>query len=208
MSVGTGRSSPRAGRALAAMPRSSSAPAAVGARRHAATAARTGLCGRGSLPSSPAGRCGAPAAAGSSFRARRWISATPTDRPDALPRRRARGLQSRRGWERRGTAAECPIARIRRRLKNAGETRGVGSLSRWPFLGDGPAGSRECGRWATQLFLAPRLALVHSAWLDRGRVRGNSDAAFGQRRRSDLTVQSVLLGPHGIGGSTDAPPTT
>ena len=79
MSVGTARSSSEERLVLAARPRRSSAPAAVEARRHAATVARTGRCGSGSLPSSPAGRCGAPAAARSSSPARRSTSATPTE---------------------------------------------------------------------------------------------------------------------------------
>jgi hypothetical protein len=37
----------------------------------------------------------------------------------------------------RRASAECPIACRRNQEKNAGETRGQGSLSRWPYLGWG-----------------------------------------------------------------------
>jgi hypothetical protein len=97
VSAGTGTSSSEERLAPAAMSRSSSAPAAVAARRHAATAGHTGRCGSGSLPSLPAGRCGAPAVA----RSFPWHPVRPRARrrrSDALPRPRARGLQSRRGW--------------------------------------------------------------------------------------------------------------
>jgi len=47
--------------------------------------------------------------------------------------------------ERRGNLAEWPIAWIRKGAKNAGETRGRGSLSRWPVRGDVSAGRGSCG---------------------------------------------------------------
>src|SRR4051812_42061645 len=69
----------------------------------------------------------------------------------------------RRGGYDGENSVECPMAPIRRRTKNAGETRGQGSLSRWPVLGAVPAGRGSAAAGRQWLFLAPRLALVHSA---------------------------------------------
>jgi hypothetical protein len=116
VSAGTGRSSSEEGLALAAMSRSSSAPAVVERRRHAATVARTGRCGSGSLPSSPAGRCGAPAAAGSSFRARSGISATPTTGSATTEQstRFAIGAQGGHDQRREAGGGERAVGRLRR----------------------------------------------------------------------------------------------
>ena len=78
--------------------RRSSAPVAVEARRHAATVAHTGRCGSGSLPSSPAGRCAAPAAAASSIPVSRGTSATPTARGRATTEQSTRpAIEARAG---------------------------------------------------------------------------------------------------------------
>ena len=91
---------PAGGSCARCQARSSSAPVAVEARRHAATAAHTGRCGRGSLPSSPAGRCGAPAAAGSSSPARRSTSGTRTETGRATTGSSTRSaIGARVGWD-------------------------------------------------------------------------------------------------------------
>jgi hypothetical protein len=185
VSVGTGRSSLQEGRALAARPRSSNAPVVVAARPHAATAARTGRCGSGSRPSSPAGRCAAPAAAASSIPVSRGTSATPTARGRVTTEQSTRPAIEAR-LERRGTAAGCPIARIRTGAKNARERRGRGSLGWLSRLGAGGSKSRER---ASPYGSPPRSRSLRLAREREAGVRGYWLGPNCQRRRSGPTVQ-------------------
>ena len=90
------------------------------------------------------------------------------------------------------------MARIQRGAKNAGETRGRGSLQ--PVaqsLGSAKPGEgvRPLGDLALP---APRLALVHSAWLVRERPESRElDAAFCQRDAPTPLFSVLLLGPDG-----------
>ena len=195
MSVGTGRSSRQEGLALAARPRRSSAPAAVEPRRHAATVARTGRCGSGSLLSSPAGRCGAPAAARSSFPARRSTSATPTEtgrattvssmRP-AIEAQREAGV--RRSWDDADANTDAPAP-----------------LSSLLLLGLATIGGMT---YALRRVRARRLQSRREAMTEerRGRRLAGWATACGSCRP---TVPSaplsslLLLGLHGNGESTD-----
>jgi hypothetical protein len=190
MSVGTGRSSLLAAPALAAIPRSGSAPAVVVPRRHAATAARIRVCGRGSLPSSPPGRCAAPAAADRSFRARRSTSATPTETGRATTE-----PSTRYATEARRAVEAWPNDLLResegeRRMPVRREDEGASAVVlSW---GTVAAGRGSCGRLVTTLFLAPLLALFHGLpWKREAGVRGGwLGDHHCQSRRSGLIVQS------------------
>lgn len=168
----------------------------MAARRHAATVARTGRCGSDSRPSSLAGRCAAPAAAGSSFQARRGIW-------DIREIGRATTEQSTRSaiearLERRGNSVGCPMARIRRGAKNVGETRGRGSLSRWPVLGALPAGrgSAAVGRLSSSLL--PASLSFHCRQLQERPESG--EIGWGPTANVDAPAplsSLLLLGLHG-----------
>jgi hypothetical protein len=112
-------------------------------------------------------------------------------------------LETRR--QRRGNSVGCRMARIRRQPKNAGETRGRGSLSRWPVLGAVPAGrgSAAVGRLSSSLL--PASLSFTPAWLKReAGVRGSWDAVPSANADAPTSLSSLLLlGPHRIGGSTD-----
>jgi hypothetical protein len=80
---------------------------------------------------------------------------------------------------RRGNSVGCPMARIRRGLKNA--VRGEGGEPQPVVLpGGGPAGGRTCAALGeSRLFLAPLLALIFTAaGCKRGRSQGELDCCL------------------------------
>jgi hypothetical protein len=99
---------------------------------------------------------------------RRRLTNDPESTARRRPLRESPIVMRQRFTSARGASAECPIACRRNQEKNAGETRGQGSLSRWPYLGWGQPvkGARP---ESDPLFLAPLLALFHPGCLVRER---------------------------------------
>jgi excisionase family DNA binding protein len=107
----------------------------------------------------------------------------------------------------RRASAECPIACRRNQEKNAGETRGQGSLSRWPYLGWGQPVEGAAARERPALPCSPPRSL--SPWLPREReagVRGNWMLPSANADAPTSLSNLLLLGLHGIGESTDSRP--
>ena len=100
----------------------------------------------------------------------------------------------------RRASAECPIACRRNQEKNADETRGRGSLSRWPYLGWGQPVEGAAARERPALPCSPPRSL--SPWLPREReagVRGNWMLPSANADAPTSLSNLLLLGLHGIG---------
>jgi hypothetical protein len=74
--------------------------------------------------------------------------------------------------ERRGNSVGCPMARIRRGAKNAGETRGRGSLSLWPCLGVGQPVEGVAARERTRSPCSPPRSHFSAVSCKSGRSQG------------------------------------